>query len=321
MSLQHIFISYIHEDASDVERLSDDLKRQGVDVWLDREKISPGERWQIAIRRAIENGAFYIACFSENYSRRETSYMNVELAIAVEQLALRPTDRTWFIPLLLTGGTVPDKPIGGGETLRDIQWVDLTENWVAGLERILAVLSPDAPLRQPSRIKHSSQTILFSDLVGITALGIHMQEDEIMDSLSKLVTIQQEAVLCYNGRVASMVGDGMLAMFDKGTEAIQCAVDILQDLDEIFLSVDYLRLRIGIAEGPVLEQADGNNFTVVGSTPNLAARISSMAEPGQILVTEAVAISTPGVSFDKLGPVLLKGVREPVQLRSIVQNL
>jgi len=43
MSPQHIFISYIREDASDVEKLSEDLNRRGVDVWLDREKILPGE--------------------------------------------------------------------------------------------------------------------------------------------------------------------------------------------------------------------------------------------------------------------------------------
>ena len=317
MSNQHIFISYIREDASDVERLSNDLKRHGINVWLDREKISPGERWQIAIRRAIEDGAFYIACFSENYSRRETSYMNVELGIAVDQLAMRPADRKWFIPLLLKGGTVPDKPIGGGETLRDIQWVDLAINRAAGLESILAVLSPDTSLHQHSRIKHSRQTVLFSDLIGGTSLGLNKREEEIMDSLSDLVTVQQRCVLRYNGRIASMAGDGMLAMFDSGKEAIHCAINILQNLEELYLRINELKLRIGIAEGPVLEQVVGNNFTVVGTTPDLAARICGVAEPGQILVTEAVASSAAGVSFDTLGAVLLKGVRQPVQLRLI----
>ena len=55
-SRPHVFVSYVREDRRVVERLCAELKSSGVEVWLDREKIRPGERWQIAIRRAIEDG-------------------------------------------------------------------------------------------------------------------------------------------------------------------------------------------------------------------------------------------------------------------------
>jgi hypothetical protein len=89
----HVFVSYVREDRHLVEKLCNELKRNNVTVWLDREKIRPGERWQIAIRRAIEEGALFIACFSKAYGNRGKSYMNVELAIAVDQLRSKPADR------------------------------------------------------------------------------------------------------------------------------------------------------------------------------------------------------------------------------------
>jgi hypothetical protein len=58
----HVFVSYVREDAPLVERLCAELKRNRVTVWLDRERIQPGQRWQSAIRRAIEDGAFFLAC-------------------------------------------------------------------------------------------------------------------------------------------------------------------------------------------------------------------------------------------------------------------
>ncbi len=51
--------------------------------------------------------------------------MNEELTVAIEELRLRPTDRAWFIPVLLDDCEVPDRSIGAGETLRTLQWIKL----------------------------------------------------------------------------------------------------------------------------------------------------------------------------------------------------
>jgi hypothetical protein len=91
--IPHVFLSYLREDQRLVERLCRELTRHGVVVWLDREKIRPGERWQVSIRRAIEAGASFIAGFPAAYRARSSSYMNVELNIAVEHLRLMPADR------------------------------------------------------------------------------------------------------------------------------------------------------------------------------------------------------------------------------------
>src|SRR6266446_5074521 len=184
----HVFVSYVREDRRAVEKLCEELKRNEVAVWLDREKIRPGERWQIAIRRAIEEGALFIACFSTAYADRHSSYMNVELTIAVEQLRSRPSDRAWFIPVLLEGGVVPDRPIGGGETLRDIQWVDLTDGWDEGVGRILSVLLPEPPQprRQPSAPAPATLVILMTDLINSTAALQRLSDREFRDVILRM---------------------------------------------------------------------------------------------------------------------------------------
>ena len=141
--MTRVFFSYVQENYSTVLRLAQTLCEFDVEVWLDRESLKPGQRWADEIRRGISQGDFFLAFFSEAYANRDTSYMNEELTLAIEELRRRPTDRAWFIPVLLSDETtVPDRSIGAGETLRSIQWVNLHEDWHRGVEKILAVISP-----------------------------------------------------------------------------------------------------------------------------------------------------------------------------------
>ena len=67
--------------------------------------------------------------------------MSEELTIALENFAMRPRDRAWFIPLLLSG-EIPNLEIGGGRTLRDIQWVELNDLvWEQAVLRVLLVVA------------------------------------------------------------------------------------------------------------------------------------------------------------------------------------
>lgn len=118
-------------------RLARALERSGVEPWLDRTRLAPGTRWREAIRDAIRSGALFVACFTRHSNARERSYMNEELTLAIDELRQRPTDRSWFIPVVLDGGEVPARPISAAETLRDLQWVDLAHDWEAGVHAIV----------------------------------------------------------------------------------------------------------------------------------------------------------------------------------------
>jgi hypothetical protein len=60
---------------------------------------------------------FFVACFSREYAMRAKSYMNEELTLDIDELRQRPANKTWFIPVLLSDGDIPDRNIGAGETL------------------------------------------------------------------------------------------------------------------------------------------------------------------------------------------------------------
>ena len=141
--MQHVFISYVREDKQLVGRLCQDLKSHDIEVWWDLQNLDPGVRWKPEIQKAIREGAFFIACFSEKYHGRDKTYMNEELMIAIEELRQRPTDRVWFIPLKLDNCEIPDIDIGHGGTLKDIHAAVLYEKWDVGIQCILKSISPN----------------------------------------------------------------------------------------------------------------------------------------------------------------------------------
>jgi len=138
--MSHAFISYVREDQARVSDLANELTNRGVEVWLDRNEIYPGTPWQYAIRKAIENGNYFIACFSKAYATRKKTSMNEELNIAIDEIRKRHYDAVFFIPVLIDKCDMPGWAVGAGRTLRDFQWVNLYEDWNKGIERIASVV-------------------------------------------------------------------------------------------------------------------------------------------------------------------------------------
>jgi HEAT repeat protein len=145
MPSAHAFISYVHENRELVLRLTEDLRSNGVTVWLDRNDIKPGQFWKDAINEAIQNGAYFIACFSEEFHGRKETFMHGELRLAIDRLRNMPRHQVWFIPVLLNETDIPSHPISDHENLSDIQAVALSKDWSDGLRRILSAMKQDDP--------------------------------------------------------------------------------------------------------------------------------------------------------------------------------
>lgn len=137
---QKVFVSYVHSDEERVRRLVDALRNSGYSVWLDREDLLGGRRWKSDIRDGIKNALAMVACFSSAFSARDRTYMNVELGVASEEIQMRRSDRSWFVPVRLDECEIPDRYIGGGETLNDIEAIDLFPDEHRGYERLISVL-------------------------------------------------------------------------------------------------------------------------------------------------------------------------------------
>lgn len=133
----YAFVSYVKEDYEIVMKVVEELEINGIDVWIDKTRLEPGIKWQKAIRNAISNGAYFLACFSGNYWNRNMTYMNEELMLARDQIRRRREDVAWFIPIRMSECEIPDLEIGAGLSIRDFHWADLSNNWDNGIAAII----------------------------------------------------------------------------------------------------------------------------------------------------------------------------------------
>ena len=143
--MHYVFISYLRENKDKVDKLCEKLTSHGIEAWLDRRELDPGDRWKRKIKKAIHDGAFFIACFSKEYHKRDKTYMNEELTLAIEQIRQLHIDRKWFIPVKLDDCEIPDIDIGLSETLQDFHYVNLYKDWNAGIQRIIEVIQSESP--------------------------------------------------------------------------------------------------------------------------------------------------------------------------------
>ena len=162
----HAFISYAREDSDNVDRLQRALQAVGVRTWRDTADLWPGENWRVRIRRAITDEALvFIACFSSRSLARARSYQNEELALAVEQMRLRPREEQWLIPVRFDECEIPDFDIGGGRSLGSIQRVDLfgdrvNEGLTSLTTAVLRILRTQASIPQADNFTATLRTTL-----------------------------------------------------------------------------------------------------------------------------------------------------------------
>lgn len=145
--MSHVFINYVSEDTRVVDFICKVLERNGVNYWRDKNDISPGDRWKSSIKNAIESGNYFVPFFTRNYVQKQNTVANEELIIAIEQLRRMPQNRRWFIPLRLDECNIPDRPIGAGESIKDLQYIDFPSlAWKEALRKFLISIRVENPI-------------------------------------------------------------------------------------------------------------------------------------------------------------------------------
>ncbi len=157
-------------------------------------------------------------------------------------------------------------------------------------------------------------TILFTDLVGSTALTQRLGDDAAQEVLRAHNAIVRDCLREHAGMELKMMGDGFMASFPSASRALECAVAIQRALAAYNETRrdGRLRVRIGMNAGePLAEEAD-----LFGTAVQAAARIAARAEAGQILVSDVVRqlVAGKGFRFHDRGRVHLKGFRERLRL-------
>jgi hypothetical protein len=125
-----VFISYAREDSESSERFYKDLKNGGLIPWRDKDVINPGQKWQIAIRKAIKSSRYFIPLFSSQ-SVEKIGYVQKEFKYAIDNYDQFPESDIYIIPVRLDNCDIPF------EKLEGIQYVDLFPNWDNGIKQIL----------------------------------------------------------------------------------------------------------------------------------------------------------------------------------------
>ncbi|NMC75995.1 MAG: TIR domain-containing protein, partial [Candidatus Methanofastidiosa archaeon] len=123
-----VFLSYIHKDEQIVNRLKKDLTERGIRIWIDKEKIWPGDRWKQKINEAIISCEFAIICLSQKALSKE-GYFQKELKEINERAEFLPRTRTFRIPVRLDDCAIPDE-------LKEIHVIDLFKDWESGVKGI-----------------------------------------------------------------------------------------------------------------------------------------------------------------------------------------
>jgi class 3 adenylate cyclase len=153
--------------------------------------------------------------------------------------------------------------------------------------------------------------IVFTDLVGFTELTAELGDDFALSALERQAQVA-EMVLPPCGRVVKELGDGMLLWFDDACEAIDAVLRLRGALEHpAGTQGEPLWLRIGVHWGSPSRRGDD----LVGHHVNLAHRIVDLASPGEVLASEPVVDRLEDrFELDELGPVVVRGVPDPVRL-------
>lgn len=177
-------------------------------------------------------------------------------------------------------------------------------------------------------------TVLFADLAGSTAMAERMDPEDWTALVGEAFTRLNRSVDRYGGTVARLMGDGVLAFFgapvaheDDPERAVRCGLDMVSAIDELAAARESsgaggFRVRVGINTGPVVVGVVGTDtaheYTAMGDTVNVAARMQASARPGSVLVTAATYrfVSSLVDALD-VGMLELKGKSDTVHAYEI----
>jgi adenylate cyclase len=173
-------------------------------------------------------------------------------------------------------------------------------------------------------------TVLFCDMRGFTALVERLPPKDVLYLLEEFYTVMIDTTLKHDGTLDKFLGDGVMAIFgapnpvpDHAYRAIQAALDMQAGVREISArraqeGKDLLTIGVGISAGEVVAGTVGTSqrmeYTVVGDSVNLAARLEADAKPGQILISRATFERVRGrIEARSLGMLRLRGKELPVE--------
>jgi class 3 adenylate cyclase/predicted ATPase len=209
-------------------------------------------------------------------------------------------------------------PLGARlKLLRAVAALGTSEQTLASAE-----ITPPAPRTDAER---RQVTVMFSDLVGSTAMSARMDAEDLREVISAYQKSVAETVRRFGGFVAKYMGDGVLVYFgypeaheDDAERAVRAGLELIGAVSALKPNAP-LQTRVGIATGLVvvgdlIGAGAAQEQAIVGETPNLAARLQGIAEPNTAVIAESTRKLLGNLfELDDLGAKDLKGIEGPVR--------
>jgi class 3 adenylate cyclase/predicted ATPase/DNA-binding transcriptional ArsR family regulator len=202
---------------------------------------------------------------------------------------------------------------------------DAAQDSEAAPAATIAWLSKDA------EVERRQLTILFCDLVGVTALASTLDPEDLREIINAYHACARDIVERHSGFIAQYLGDGILVYFgyphaseDDAERAVRAGLELTEAVGRVHSHGTLLSSRVGIATGvTVVSDLIGSHGeherSALGETPNLAARLQAVAAPGTVVIAPLTRrLIGELFEYRELGAVELKGFAQPVQATQVI---
>jgi class 3 adenylate cyclase/DNA-binding NarL/FixJ family response regulator len=174
-------------------------------------------------------------------------------------------------------------------------------------------------------------TVLFSDIRGFSSIAERLEARQVADVVGRHLSAMAEVVAAHGGTIDKFQGDAVMAIFgapepleDHAARALRCAIAMQRRQAELnaegwsVVDLPEMGVGIGVNTGSVIAGTIGGagrlEYTVVGDAVNVASRLQSEAAGGEIVAAASTVAAAPDVRCDPIGPRLVKGREEPVDV-------
>jgi class 3 adenylate cyclase len=206
----------------------------------------------------------------------------------------------------------------------------LRENTVPGAESH-PIFAPATESKPAEKAERRQVAVLFADLVGSTALSAQMDPEDLREIVTAYHKCAAEVVRRFGGFVSQYLGDGVLAFFgypqaheDDAERAVRAGLELIAAVSALKTQVP-LQTRVGIATGlvvvgDVLDAGGLQARSIIGETPNLAARLQGVARPNMVVIAGATRKLLGNLfELDDLGTRALKGIADPIHVWAVLR--
>jgi class 3 adenylate cyclase len=253
------------------------------------------------------------------------------LGLGKYEAAFRENDIDEMVLPGLTHETLKDLGVSSvGHRLKLLEAIAALRGDASGKTTSVDASSTPSP-HPEDRAERRQVTVMFSDLVGSTALSARMDPEDLREVISTYHKCVAETVQRFGGFVATYMGDGVLVYFgypqaheDDAERAVRAGLALIRSVTNVAPRVA-LQTRVGISTGLVvvgdlIGSGEARQRAIVGETPNLAARLQNIAKPDSLVISESTRKLVGNLfELEDLGAQELKGITGAVTVWAVLR--